>query len=460
MRLRTYLSLAFGLLAIIIAGSLTLIANHLLRQQFHQYISAAQERNNLSLVDSLESGYEANNGWASEWLDGRCITALEQGQIMTITADDGVIIWDAHHHDNDRCSEIIASMQANVQTLYPGTTGQYIEKEYDLMSKGVKIAIIRIGSYEPYYLTEQDVVLMNALNQAFIIAFALSMLLAIGVAWLLASRLTKPVTAATKAADRIARGDLGKLMDEKSPIAEMASLASAVNQLSDSLFEQEQLRIRLIRDVAHELRTPIATLQAQIEAIQDGIWEPDAKRLSSLLEEILRLGRLTKNLTNLTRYEDDSLSLALEKTDLAELTAEAVERYRGQFYTRSLNLILHLDQVTVFVDRDKICQVIVNLLDNALKYTTAGSITVSTGRAGQTAMLTVTDTGTGISPEHINHIFDRFYRTDEARRRDTGGTGIGLSIVRSIVTAHNGNVSVISEPGKGSTFTVQLPASD
>lgn len=460
MRLRTYLSLAFGLLAIIIAGSLTLIANHLLRQQFHQYISAAQERNNLSLVDSLESGYEANNGWASEWLDGRCITALEQGQIMTITADDGVIIWDAHHHDNDRCSEIIASMQANVQTLYPGTTGQYIEKEYDLMSKGVKIAIIRIGSYEPYYLTEQDVVLMNALNQAFIIAFALSMLLAIGVAWLLASRLTKPVTAATKAADRIARGDLGKLMDEKSPIAEMASLASAVNQLSDSLFEQEQLRIRLIRDVAHELRTPIATLQAQIEAIQDGIWEPDAKRLSSLLEEILRLGRLTENLTNLTRYEDDSLSLALEKTDLAELTAEAVERYRGQFYTRSLKLILHLDQVTVFVDRDKICQVIVNLLDNALKYTTAGSITVSTGRAGQTAMLTVTDTGTGISPEHINHIFDRFYRTDEARRRDTGGTGIGLSIVRSIVTAHNGNVSVISEPGKGSTFTVQLPASD
>jgi signal transduction histidine kinase len=379
---------------------------------------------------------------------------------MKITANDGVIIWDAHHHDNDRCSEIIKSMQTNVQNLYPGTTGQYIEKEYDLMSKGERIAVLRIGSYEPYYLTEQDVVLINALNKAFIIASALSMLLALGVAWLLASSLSKPVTAATLAADKIARGDLGKLMDEKSPIAEMASLASAVNRLSDSLVAQEQLRTRLIRDVAHELRTPIATLQAQIEAMQDGIWELDAKRLASLLEEILRLSRLTENLTNLTRYEDDSLSLTLKKTDLADLTAEVAERYRGHFRTRSLELVLKLDQVSVFIDRDKICQVIVNLLDNALKYTTAGSITVSTGRAGQTAVLTVTDTGTGISPQHIDHIFDRFYRTDEARRRDTGGTGIGLSIVSSIVSAHGGHVSVASEPGKGSTFTVQLPVSE
>lgn len=458
MKLRTYLSLAFGLLAIIIIAALSLAANQLLRHQFHEYILAMQEKDNQALIESLERGYLSyEDAWSPEWLEERCITALENGQILTIISADGEVVWNAHNHDNDRCMAIIDSMENSIADLYPDESGQYVEKEYSMLSEDEKIATVRIGSYEPFFLTQQDVDFINSLNKIFIIAAVLSMALALIMAFLLAARLSKPVTKATLAANKIAGGDHEKLMDENSTILEMTNLAAAVNHLSDSLVEQEQLRSRLTRDIAHELRTPISTLQAQIEAMLDGIWEPDTKRLSSLQEEILRLGRLVEDLTNLARYESEVLPLNPATTDLAWLTGEVAERYRAQINAKSLSLDLDLESAIVKIDADRFSQVMINLIDNAIKHTSEGYINISVKNDGQFAMLKVSDTGSGIPSEHLSHIFDRFYRADEARRRDTGGAGIGLSIVKSIVAAHNGSISVESQSGIGSTFVVKLP---
>lgn len=460
MKLRTYFFLAFGILAIIIIAALSAAANQLLRHQFHEYVLAMQEKDNQALVTSLERSYSSNEDtWDFEWLEERCVTALENGQILTIAAADGKVIWNAHTHDSDRCSAIIDSMQKNVADLYPETSGKYVEKEYIMTSNNKEIAIVRIGSYEPYSLTRQDVDFINSLNNIFIVAAVLSMALALIMAIILASRLSKPISEATSAANKIAGGDHEKLMNENSTILEMTNLAAAVNHLSDSLVEQEQLRTRLTRDIAHELRTPISTLQAQIEAMLDGIWEPDSKRLLSLQEEILRLGRLVEDLTNLARYENEVLPLNPANVDLADLAGEVAERYRAQIEAKNLSLELELESAIVEIDTDRISQVMINLIDNAIKYTSEGRISVSIKNTGSTALLKISDTGTGIPPEHINHIFDRFYRADEARRRDTGGAGIGLSIAKTIVIAHNGSISVESEPSKGSTFTVSIPLS-
>lgn len=458
MKLRTYLSLVFGLVALLTVGSLSLAASRLMVVQFHRYVSDLQEQSNRNLIRSIGRGYEENrNNWNGDWLEPICVDALDQGQILTVRTENQTIVWDAHTHDSEQCKRIMETMEQNAIQLYPRSEGSYIVKDYPLIIGNDVAATVSIGSYEPYLLTQQDVAFLESLNRLFLLAAVLSMAISVAAGIWLASRLSKPVVAATQSANQIAAGNRNVFMNESSSLSELSGLAGAVNNLSDALTEQELLRTRLTRDVAHELRTPITTLQAQIEAMQDGVWPADAARLDSLQEEISRLGRLVEDLTNLSQYDQESLQLNRRPTDLAALAARAADRFQGRFRSKQIELQRSLKPVEALVDPDRISQVLLNLLENSLRNTSRGHVYISTGLKDGQAFLTVADTGTGIPKEHISHIFERFYRVDDARRRDKGGSGIGLSIVRSIVVAHGGSIQVESEPERGSRFTVLLP---
>ncbi|MDR3090717.1 MAG: HAMP domain-containing histidine kinase [Clostridiales bacterium] len=210
----------------------------------------------------------------------------------------------------------------------------------------------------------------------------------------------------------------------------------------DKLARQEEIRKQLTADVAHELRTPLTAVSTNLEAMAEGALEPTSERLNACYDEIGRLGNLVADLENLAKTESEILKLKFATLDLYEIAEEVFGNVGGE-------------HVTVQADRERVLQVLNNLRTNAEKYGD-GKISVTVKSAGKYGEISVADSGAGISEEDLPHIFERFYRADKSRTRSTGGAGIGLAIVKSIVTAHGGIVSVTSKIGEGSTFVVQL----
>jgi signal transduction histidine kinase len=227
--------------------------------------------------------------------------------------------------------------------------------------------------------------------------------------------------------------------------------------MADTLDRQEQLRRALVADVAHELRTPIAVLQAGHEALLDGVAEPTPGQLASLRDEVLRLARMVGDLQTLAAAEAAALQLALRRCDLAEAAAAAADSLAGRFEAIGVTLERRLAPAEILADPDRLHQVITNLLTNALKFTPAGGrVTLRTGLDGRGAVLQVTDTGVGIPAEELPHIFDRFWRGREAAR--VSGSGIGLSVAAELARAHGGHLAASSQPGHGTQMTLTLPS--
>jgi signal transduction histidine kinase len=226
--------------------------------------------------------------------------------------------------------------------------------------------------------------------------------------------------------------------------------------MANTLDRQEQLRRDLVADVAHELRTPIAVLQAGHEALLDGVTEPTPGQLASLRDEVLRLARMVGDLQTLAAAEAAALALTLSRQDLARIAGSAADSLAGRFETAGITLDRRLAPVEVLADAGRLHQVIANLLTNALKFTPPGGrVTVRAGPAGAEAVLQVSDTGPGIPPEDLPRVFDRFWRGRGAA--NVSGSGIGLAIAAELARAHGGTLRASSEPGRGAQFTLTLP---
>ena len=284
---------------------------------------------------------------------------------------------------------------------------------------------------------------------------------ACGLGYLVAGRLSRPVIRAIDRTKSIAKGEYNS--DGKSPpvgIRELDALTKGVEDLGRSLAAQEKLRRRLMVDVAHELRTPLTVTRTQIEAIADGILEPTPERLTLCVNEMQRLADLIGNIDSLTRLEGEVISLNTESTDMREFLVPVIESFRPVFTKSGITLSETLETGCVCkIDRDNFRHVIDNLLSNALRYTDAGGrVEARLSREGRNITISVSDTGIGISEKDLPNIFERFYRADESRARVTGGSGVGLAIVKASVEAIGGDITVNSLKGKGSTFTISLPA--
>ncbi|MGV9251712.1 sensor histidine kinase [Streptomyces sp. NPDC003697] len=278
-------------------------------------------------------------------------------------------------------------------------------------------------------------------------------------ALLLSRAVLRPVRAMTLAAKGLGEGDLGRRV----PVSgrdEIAQLGGAFNRMAASIQAGEERQRRLTGDIAHELRTPLANLRGYLEALRDGVVDPTPELLASLHEEALLQQRIVDDLQDLALAEAGALTYHRGEVDLRELLDTSRTAHRAQAETAGVALELDAPRpVCVSADPDRLRQVVGNLLGNALRATGAGgTVTLALRPRGERAVMEVRDTGKGIPQEDLPHLFDRFWRADPSRGRATGGSGLGLSIARQIVTDHGGTIGVRSAVGVGTTFTITLPA--
>ncbi|MCR3749740.1 sensor histidine kinase [Lentzea californiensis] len=271
--------------------------------------------------------------------------------------------------------------------------------------------------------------------------------------WLTATQLVRPIRALTAATKRTAEGDRTARVDGGS--GEIGELARSFNAMSEKLAETERQRQAMVSDVAHELRTPLGNITGWLEATQDGLAEPDPHLIDMLLEESLLLQRLVDDLHDLAQADAGTLRLHPEPIALDDVVDQVVNAQQN----REILLRAETTPVHVTADPVRLRQALGNLVANAVRYTPpGGEVVVKLFRWQDEAVLEVTDTGTGIAPDDVPHVFDRFWRADKSRSRRTGGSGLGLAITRHLVEAHGGTVSVTSTLGEGSTFRISLPA--
>lgn len=310
---------------------------------------------------------------------------------------------------------------------------------------------------------------ITAVTQAVLVAGAISTLSALLASLFISERIAGPVRRIAAATRRIAAGHYAERVGMSvaganlDRIDEVGQLAHDFNEMASSLEATERRRMQLLGDVAHELRTPISTLEGYLEGLLDGVVEPSPETWARLHSEASRLHRLVDDLQDLSRVEARQLSLHLEAVDPAQINDITLQRMERHFEERGLKLEVNLTDglPRALADRDRAVQVLSNLLTNALRYTPPpGRVTLSIKSApgGDELLFQVADSGLGIASEHLPHIFERFYRVDKSRSRAAGGSGIGLTISRALVEAMGGRIWAESAgPGQGSTFSFTLP---
>jgi histidine kinase len=296
--------------------------------------------------------------------------------------------------------------------------------------------------------------LMYATLAAIIAALALSLLFSRGV--------VAPVLAMSHATQRIASGRYDEHVQVNGE-DELAQLAIRFNQMAEKLNEVESMRRRLIGDVSHELRTPLTAIKGSMEGLMDGVLPATDETFQQIHAEADRLNRLVDDLQELSRVEAHAYKLDIRELDVRSLIKTVTKRLMPQAESKRITLDLDLpppDLPPVLADEDRAIQILTNLTGNALQYTPeSGRVTISAKRVADEVELSVHDTGIGIPPEHLSHIFDRFYRVDKSRSRQAGGgSGIGLTIARALVEAQGGRIWAESAgEGQGSTFIFTLP---
>lgn len=425
-----FLVVAVG--AIVVLSGLVLAAarrdvSHLVRQHQDDTLNG--------VIQAAAVAYIEAGGWASAELN-----------LATALAEDGGATVEVL----DATGRLVAATPAPA----PRTeSGAVLSRTVVVADQPVGLARLR---FVERGLPSPERRLRDALAREVAAGAGLAALFALAVAVTVSRRISRPVLALTSAVRAVERGDSTARVGAHNAPGELGELAAAFDRMADALARENSLRRAVVADVAHELRTPLAILQASLEAIADGVADITPVQLSSLKDEVLRLGRLVDDLETLADAEAAVLPNERRPVDLAEVAARAASQLTLQFEAGGVHVGTHFTPAVVDGDEQRLHQVVTNLLTNAMKFTPpGGNVRLEVGGADGVARLKVTDTGVGIHPEELPHIFERFWRGSQARV--VAGSGVGLTVVAELVRAHQGDIVVESTPGHGTQFTVTLP---
>ena len=437
--LRLRLLIAIGLVVVVALGVTAFVATQRALGEFQNYIQETGSLRFHRFTEILSQVYGQSSNWGGAQAEVERMAQIS-GQRVLVADEQGTIVGDSEH-------------KLAGQTVNPG---------WARFGSGIEWQDRRVGTLYVNPVAGPDPIdlaFISALNRSVLLGALVAGVAAILVTLVLASGILRPVERLTAAARLMKTGDLSVRVSVDSR-DEIGELANAFNAMAGSLAEQEQLRRNMIGDIAHELRTPLTNLRGYLEAARDGLLEPDAALVDNLYEETMLLQRLVADLQELALAEAGQLTLVPQAVALPAIAEQALGILRPQADAKGVSLHAELppDLPLVCVDPARLGQVLRNLLSNALLHTPPGGTITVVGQAkAQEVRISVSDSGSGVRPEDLPYVFDRFYRADKSRARQTGGAGLGLAIVKQLVLAHGGTVSASSAPGQGSTFTFTIP---
>jgi signal transduction histidine kinase len=457
MPLKIKLTVGFALVLTCVIAFIFFFTRFSLDTRFRQYLIDRQDTRISEVKRALEESCAAVGGWDNTEVEAIGINALEQGLILILRDSGGNTIWDATNHNSGMCRAMIEHMAENMKRQYPAITGGYTTQSLLLQTDNGDSAELEVGYYGPFYLTSDEGLFISTVNRAILLGTVFALLLSLSAGTLLASRISASLAKVVRASKRIAEGDYSTHGDTGDSTREIKELMQTVNELARILSEQQILRKRLTQDIEHELNTPMAALQGHVEALMDGIWQPTPDRIKSCYDEIIRINNLIGDLGTLARYEDSGFNVVKQELNVSEVIHAVATNLESSFLDKGVTLEVNNAPFSVRTDRDRLTQILVNLLSNALKYTPPGGrVSIAADNFPDRLEISVIDNGIGISQEELPLVFERFYRTDLSRARETGGAGIGLAIVRALAAALGGSIVVKSTPNIQTKFTLSI----
>ena len=439
------LSLAFSAVVLLAVAVLILAPILLNDRGFQRFLVVGPGRALGGLLDELTAYYEQHQSWAGVEALLADENKAPPGLPILLADANGYVFYSS---DSEGVGEVLTDQHRReaVPIIVEGDVQGYLNV----------IPPPREGSFEG----NRDF-LWGYVRNALITIALVGGVLGIGFGVLMSRGLTSPLNRLAEAARDIGAHQFSRRVEVKGT-AEITAVARAFNEMAAALEESERLRRNLVADVAHELRTPLTVIQGNLRAILDDIYPLNKAEVVQLYEESRLLSRLVDDLHELSQAEAHQLPLNLQPVNLRLLVDDVAASFRAATESQSVTLCAEIASglPTVQADATRLSQVLHNLLSNALRHTPeGGTISLCAEHDGAHVRLSVRDTGDGIPAEHLPHVFDRFYRVERDRSRETGGAGLGLAIVRAIVEAHGGRVTVASAgvPGLGTTFTIHLP---
>jgi signal transduction histidine kinase len=462
--LKHRLTLTYVLFISLALVVLTFIVNQITLQIFTSLIKQNITEKSNDIVRSVTEQYNPySRNFDTVTIEAIGMNFIHEGYILTIFDEKGNFIWDARSHNMRECAEVLENIAARMEKEFR-VGGSFQNQQYPIRYAKQPVGNVSIETYGPFFYSEAEALFLSSVNRLFIMAGLVFVFLSVVISVLLSRTIARPILKAEEAARQIAalhspgtnnQQNIRIRLHDQYQTKELTGLSRSINALANELEEGERRQRQLISDIAHELRTPLTYLQGSMEAILDGVWKPDREHLTSCHEEIMRVARLIQDLNTLTNLEWENIALNKTDFDLAELLQITVEQFKAAARKKNINILLIFIPSPINADYDRLKQVFINILSNAVKYTEQGNITISIEPSPKNWRICITDTGIGIPPDDLPHIFERLYRTDKSRNRNTGGAGIGLSIAAAIVSAHGGTIKAESNNG-GTTFQVEL----
>lgn len=446
--IRRRLSLILLACSITAVVLLTFFVNTAVNSTFNKYLSNIQDKRNSNVVEYFQKTYNTDKKWTSSSGAAMMHEAYMGNYCITLLDINKNIVWGMNPTDIKEKTQMIMHEQGE---------GLYTSKTFDIKDQGKIVGYVSIGQYFPVILSQEDVNFKNSINKGIGISTVITIIIVSIIGLALSKQFSEPIKQVSDISVDLSKGNYDSRSKIKSNIRELNYLTISINSLGDKLKEQDAIRKRLVSDIAHEIRTPLNILQNNLEAMIDEVIPVSKERLISLDDEVIRFSKLLDNLNMLKEFEAEEVKLKEKSIFLDELILGICGDFSIAAKEKNIEMectIKPEEKYMILGDPDKIKQVFINLISNAIKFTNAnGKISINLMENREQIIVSLRDNGIGIKKEDLPFIFERLYRGDKSRN-EIQGSGIGLTIVKRILNLHGAEIMVSSEEGKGSIFNV------
>lgn len=455
------LIISFTLIMIATILSIKLFVNTIFKDSFEKYVDDSNKVEVNHLIEFDLKNLYTNESWNTEFIENLGIEAIRKGIAIEIYDKNNNKVWSVFEDEKVLSDKTLNDISKNMKSIEKQWDNYFEELKVDINDDegNILVGYAYIGHYASTYYMENDVEFFNAINRIIIIIGVISISSIIIISIIISRSIAKPISKVSKMTKYIGEGNYKNKLNYKSNIMEIDDLINSINKLSNELNDQENLRKQLTGDIAHELRTPLTSIKGHLDAIIVGIWEPTNERLNSINEEVKRITNLVDELRKLAKFDSGKDNLNKEIVNLKNYIKSIAYNYEGKALEKNIVVKYQLENIEALIDKEKFAQVIINILSNAIKYNNGNNeIYIKVFKKNNSINISIKDSGIGIPKSEYKNIFERFYRLDKSRGSNEKGAGVGLTIAKSIVNAHGGEIEVYSEINKGSEFIISLPS--